>query len=342
MTSYAEAALAFARDHAGTAPRALEFDLPGVKLAVNVMSAGYERSLGTSLINDPRYGNAAQTKLKVTVADRQTHPDLPMPPPAGEDVAAAMKQAAGGSANYVTYQPDFEQWQFFDPATGFGVQAMQRPDSYPPWEDSFPLVQFLHWTAMAQGRRIIHAAALGFGGRGVVISGNSGAGKSGTTLAGLLGGLDSIGDDYVLLDIGQDRVRAFPMTRIMKQDARGLRRNGLSPDDRRFVGPNWQGKYELYLAELMGHAIPEFLDLAAIILPRIGGEGAARLVPVASRDAMMALLPSNLVQLPGGRRFGVEFLADFSRRLPAYRLELGADPSSVTAVIADLIEKGRA
>jgi hypothetical protein len=341
MPSPAEAALAFARDRAGEKPEPHRFDLPGIRLSAHVLSPGFERALKTSLINDSRYAAGPQAQLTVSVADQLTHPDLPMPAPGGQGNNAAIGGAVRTATVFATYQPDFEQWQFFDPAENFGVQVMQRPDSYPPWEDSFPLVQFLHWATMAQGRRIIHAAALGFGRRGVLIAGSSGAGKSGTTLAGLLGGLDSIGDDYVLIDLAQGRVRAFPLTRIMKQDRDGLVRNGLSPEDARFIGPNWQGKYELYLEELMGHEIPESLDVAAIILPRIGGGASARLVPVSSREAMMALLPSNLLQLPGGRRFGVEFLAQLSRLLPAYRLELGTDPAAGAGVIGNLIEKAR-
>ena len=40
------------------------------------------------------------------------------------------------------------------------------------------------------------------GGRGVLVAGNSGAGKSTTTLACLEAGLDYVGDDYVLVDAG--------------------------------------------------------------------------------------------------------------------------------------------
>ena len=43
------------------------------------------------------------------------------------------------------YHPGYRFWQFFDPATQRGLQAMFAADSHPPWEFSSPLRGFLHW-----------------------------------------------------------------------------------------------------------------------------------------------------------------------------------------------------
>ena len=48
-------------------------------------------------------------------------------------------------------------------------------------------------------RRIAHAASLGRDGRGILLLGHGGAGKSGTALAGVAAGLQTVGDDYVAL-----------------------------------------------------------------------------------------------------------------------------------------------
>jgi hypothetical protein len=171
----------------------------------------------------------------------------------------------------------------------------------------------------------------------VLIAGDSGAGTSGTTLAGVLGGLDSIGDDYVLIDMYGAGVRGLPLTRILKQDANGLARNGVGAD-KRFWGPNWQGKHETYVSDLTGREMPKEFELAAVLLPKVTG-GQTRLVKAGGRDAMMALLPSNLVQLGGRRRYAVQFISELARRLPAFHLELGPDPAEIARVVTDFLEQ---
>jgi hypothetical protein len=52
---------------------------------------------------------------------------------------------------------------------------------------------------------------------------------------------------------------------------------------------------------------------------------------------MMAFAPNNLHQLPDGWRQGLSFTATVARRLPAYHLDLGEDPSEIAGVMADFI-----
>ena len=91
--------------------------------------------------------------------------------------------------------------------------------------------------------RLTHAATLGLGGFGALITGASGSGKSSTALAGLLNGLDSVGDDYVVVEQGA-RVVAHPVFTVFKQDREALRRVGIPESDIDAVGLNWHGKVE--------------------------------------------------------------------------------------------------
>ena len=77
---------------------------------------------------------------------------------------------------------------------------MRSADGFPPWEPGAPLRSFLHWEYAARGMRLVHGGTLGIDGRGVVLAGSGGAGKSGTVVAGIMVGLDSVGDDYVSVD----------------------------------------------------------------------------------------------------------------------------------------------
>ena len=103
-------------------------------------------------------------------------------------------------------------------------------------------VCFVHWAQAAAGNRLTHAAALGLNGHGALMVGASGSGKSGTTLAGLLNGLESVGDDYVVVEQGANVV-ANSVFRVFKQDLDGLRRVGVDTAtvERRDTKLAWKG-----------------------------------------------------------------------------------------------------
>lgn len=234
---------------------------------------------------------------------------------------------------------DLDFWQFYDPDRRVGVQLMTAEDSFPPWEPGAPLRPFLHWEYAARGMRLAHAGSLGIGGKGVLLAGSGGAGKSGTVVAGLLNGLDSVGDDYVLIDLAQD-VTAHPLFATLKQDPEGFRRLGLKERLGSHGALNWQGKYQFRVDDIAARPIPGRLDMIALMVPHISGGEASSITPVSRKDAMIALAPSGIAQMPGERESGFRFFSDLTRRLPCYRLSLGTRPDEIAGTIADFITRG--
>ncbi|WP_245469351.1 serine kinase, partial [Mesorhizobium sp. M7A.F.Ca.MR.362.00.0.0] len=144
---------------------------------------------------------------------------------------------------------DLDFWQFYDPQRRVGVQLMASADAFPPWEPGAPLRAFLHWEYAARGMRLAHAGTLGIEGKGVLLAGAGGAGKSGTVAAGLLHGLDSVGDDYVLVDLSNG-VTARPLFSTLKQDPQGFVRLGLKHRLKAHGPLNWQGKYAFHIDDI--------------------------------------------------------------------------------------------
>jgi hypothetical protein len=187
--------------------------------------------------------------------------------------------------------------------------------------------------------RLTHAGTLGANGKGVLLAGAGGAGKSGTVAAGLLNGLDSVGDDYVLIDLSNG-VTARPLFSTLKQDPQGFARLGLK---RRVPanGPlNWQGKHAFHIDDIAPRPVPATLDIVALVVPHISGGGASSIMPVSRRDAMIALAPSGIAQMPGERESGFRFFSDLTRLLPCYRLSLGTQPQEIAGTVADFLARG--
>jgi len=244
--------------------------------------------------------------------------------------------AAAGLRGF--YHHEAPSWQFYDPAAAAGVHSLPAPMGIPPWELGSPLRLFLHWAYASAGRRLTHAATLGLNGRGVLVVGTSGSGKSGTTLAGLLNGLSSGGDDYVMVEREPDIV-AHAVFRIFKQDHDGLQRVGLKPDKIGAGQPNWQGKYEFDACDLVPGAFVGRLVIDALILPEIAGLRRTQVERVSTQQAALALAPSAVFQLPGDTDEGFRFFAQLARQLPGYRVRLSEDPVEIADAIGSLLMK---
>lgn len=236
------------------------------------------------------------------------------------------------------YHHDAPSWQLYDRAAALGVQTLPTQVGIPPWEVGSPLRLFLHWAYAAADMRLTHAATLGLSGRGVLIVGPSGSGKSATTLAGVLSGLDSVGDDYVLVDIGS-RVLAHPVFTVLKQDREGLRRAGLPTAAVDAAPANWRGKVELDAAACSLNGLAERIEIFALLLPEIARVPRTTLQRVTNHEAALALAPSAVFQLPGDGTEGFRFLAALVRRLPAFRVRLSEDPAEIAGAIGSFLAR---
>jgi hypothetical protein len=311
------------------------FRMPEAAVSVRCDDAAYLANCRRALIDEAGYGDGPA--IEVTAVNRPDRGQLPRPVFAVEAVGLGdvfrQLEAIGLRGSYDT---EHAIWQLYDPARRIGVQVASN-GTYPPWEVSFPLRNFLHWRYESLGLRLVHGATLGVDGVGILLCGEGGAGKSGTTLGGMMNGLTSVGDDYVVIDPRGAVPKAFPVMRLMKQDAGGLARLGFDLGNSNAVGPNWQDKYELDLGDQPPGSRVRELSLAAIVLPRLAGGAESRLTPATQKEAMMALAPSTLRQLPGTLASGLGFMAGLARRLPSYHLELSADAAEITSTIRRLI-----
>jgi hypothetical protein len=239
------------------------------------------------------------------------------------------------------YHHDGPSWQLYDRAAALGVQTLPTGLGLPPWELGSPLRLFLHWAYAAASLRLTHAATLGLNGRGALIAGPSGSGKSATTLAGLRGGLDSVGDDYVLVEKGP-RVIAHPIFSVLKQDREGLRRAGVPAAEVDAALPNWRGKIEFDAAAYAPKGLGEQMEIFALLLPELARVQRTALQRVTAQEAALTLAPSSVFQLPGDATEGFRFLAGLARQLPAFRVKLSEDPAEIADALGVFLGRAEA
>ena len=263
----------------------------------------------------------------------------PMTPPAwGPDDYGPKGEIVGFNDDRIrtVFEPGVDVLNVYDVARRAGTYWVAAPHVVPWWESTFPLRTMLHWWSAPTLLQPVHAGAVGHGGFGVLVAGNSGAGKSTTTLACLEAGLDYAGDDYVLVDVGS--VTVHSLYGMAKVEPENLRRfPALAP---LVANPDRLAVEKAIVRLDAGRAerLVRSLRLRAIVLPNVTGRRGSTLTSVSPAAAIRVLAPTTSSHLPGYGREVVTKLSRLVRALPCYRLDAGTDLRRLAATVASLVE----
>ncbi len=235
---------------------------------------------------------------------------------------------------------DFRAVSLYGHATGEGCFWLLDRARTPWWERAAPLRSLLHWALRTPDRLLVHAAAIGVEGHGVLLTGPSGSGKSTTALAAVSSGLEYAGDDYVLVDIASPPIayNVYSYAKL-KPDTLGrwpaLRGLPVMTDDA-------AAKVVIDLAADAARRIVARLTVRGIVVPRVVEGGRTELTRTTAQHALLALAPSTVFQLPpdGGR--ALRPLARLAASVPTWRLDLGGEPESVVDLLRELTVGARA
>lgn len=208
----------------------------------------------------------------------------------------------------------------------------------PWWERAAPIRSLLHWATRTPDRLLAHAAAIGLEGSGVLLAGPGGAGKSSTAVLAALAGFDFAGDDYVLVDVagsptaynvfGTGKLRADSLDRWSE-----LARLTRLPDPT----PRPEGKAVVDLSVDFPAQVVPHLGLKALIVPSVGECQVPALEVIGKSEALTALAPTTVLQLPPDGGKALRPLAKLVAALPCYRLHLGTDSRAALGLLRELI-----
>jgi hypothetical protein len=211
-----------------------------------------------------------------------------------------------------------------------------------PYHTRYELIELAVYLLAARVQRLIplHAACVGTRGSGLLLLGSSGAGKSTIALHALLGGLDFLSEDSVL--IAPDTLRATGVANFLHVREDSLRflarRADLMPIRKSPVIRRRSGvqKFELDLRSGRYRLAPAPLQIAATVLlsPTSTGEG-AQVRPLTKSRLMSELRASQpyAVHQPGWKSFCQRVSS-----LPAFELRRGRHPAESVEALRDLLQ----
>lgn len=232
-----------------------------------------------------------------------------------------------------------EPCTLFNPRTGVGVQWVTSLAHLPPWDAGSPFRLLIHWATAQRGMRMMHASSLVSRHRAMLFVGEGGSGKSGTTLAGIASGLQTVGDDYVV--VTADPVpRVHRVHQLLKQDPAGINRV-LGPHAlETSLALNWQGKVEIDPELHFRGCMAESADVVALVLPRIARADQTTFEPLRPQDLFHHAAGSIWQQLPGAQKSGFVFVTALTRRVPTWRMNLSADPLEIGRAVRRFLDDG--
>jgi hypothetical protein len=255
---------------------------------------------------------------------------VPGPPDAG--------RAGADGPVYALYQPEPESLSMLSPARQHGAHWVPDAGKLTSHECAAPLRPLLHWWQRECGRQLVHGGAVGTDVGAVLLAGPSGAGKSTCALACLLGGLDYLGDDYVLLDTeGEPSVHCVYSSAKLNPD-----HVGIVPSLVPLITNPGQLGTEKALWFLHAHyprQVRRRLPLRAVLVPRVGRGRECRIERISAASALLALAPSTIVQLRGAPDAALEWMARCLAQFPCYRLDLGREPAAMADAVREVLAR---
>ena len=228
-----------------------------------------------------------------------------------------------------------------------GVQG--RADGYLIKSETLDanLIEYLFHLALIEllrrrGLYTIHATALEKHGRGILIPGNSGRGKTTSFISLLRSGYRYLSDDHPLIRDAVTHVEMLPFpikidvteaTRAFFPELRNAPDHILHPGS---------PKRSFHAEDLYPTSVGDTCEPAIILFPHVVDKPHSCLEPLPKSRALEVLLPQALlVYDPEMARREFQVLAKLVQQVDCYRLHFGRDILDLPKLITPLLEQGR-
>jgi hypothetical protein len=219
---------------------------------------------------------------------------------------------------------------YLDTLTSRAYYHVRFPGKIPLSERCTPMRLLMKWFADANGMLMVHGAGVCDSGRGAILVGKSGSGKSTTSVGCAIRGMGFLGDDYLMLDLGGQAVaRSIYRGFKLKPDVAHL----MEALDARPIQPGTTR--EKHFAILNGKVDPFVRSslIQVILRPRICNHDRTTFLPMSPLAALVETATSTILQLPGGESSVLASFRNFCLKLPAYEMCMSRDSDEIVEAL---------
>lgn len=239
---------------------------------------------------------------------------------------------------HLLYCMDSNVCSAIDTSSRMAFYQVPTVECLPYYETAAPMRMILHWWAELNEMCFIHAAAVSFAGKAVLLVGRGGAGKSTTALVGMQCGLEYIGDDYIMISLAPIP-KAFSIYGTAKVNPTLL---DAIPDLQNYMwhAPVGNGdKAILYLGHGSVKHITTGVPIKAIFMPVIK----YCTTPLITRESTMKIFSelavSTIFQMPGSGNKTLKGIAELVKSTPGFTLSLSKDLYKNAAALKTFLQQ---
>lgn len=252
------------------------------------------------------------------------------------EVLAGFRKA-GLQTLYAFHNVDSGVFSMLDISRRLAFFYMDDASQLPTYEQGTPMLYIFHWWLAAQGKRLVHAGAVGTENGGVLLAGRGGSGKSTTAVACVTQGFLYLGDDYCIITL-----QPQPMVYSLYNTAKLTRQSCQSLADWLPAIPlsGWdhQEKQHYFLNQIAHERIAHSLPVRALLLPCIAGNDLPHLTAIRPSVALRELAASTIFQLRGAGESGLRLMGQLVQQVPCYILHLAGNLSTTPEILLQLLE----
>ncbi len=220
--------------------------------------------------------------------------------------------------------------------TNQGYYWIDNANRLPWWVSGSPMQQLLSWWMRDRGLQLTHAGAVGYSSGGVILAGNSGAGKSTTALACMKYGMKFVSEDYCLLSV-QDQLKAHCIYSSAKLEQNTL---NFFPEMNEHIDNKNRTEHEkafLYHHQIWPDRIAQGFPIKAILVLKRQNTTRSSIQPATKDDALKALAISTMWQLTHTGIPTFQLLKKATESVPCYFLHLGRDLQHIPEIIGHVL-----
>lgn len=243
------------------------------------------------------------------------------------------RQLYQSKGQHLLYQHESKVLAGYDSHAQKAYYYIPSLDMLPFYEKAAPMRMIFHHLAEENGWSLVHGAAVGLDGKGILLVGAGGSGKTTTALSAAMSGFEYLGDDYVILNPKDGSILSLYQSGKFRWDAGKI----LTGIEKLAVNTHADRKGIFFLNEGIAR-VSKKLPFCGVVIPRIGGGRVSSYRPLPAAKALLVLSSSTIFQMPGSGKSTLQSISKAIRNVPAYEMVLGTCPEEINSKLAELIK----
>lgn len=219
-----------------------------------------------------------------------------------------------------------------------GLLWMRNPEEMPYFDRVSCLGNILQWWFNIRDCYVLHSAAVGINGKGLLIAGTAGSGKSTTAIACVKAGMNYAGDDQVFV-YRNINVYASCLYDTVKLDQKSL---SIFPEFASGICNKDElenQKAVIFLRNFNRPRLASLMKIVGIMIPTIRGGSKNSIEQIPASECFRDIAPGIILQNIGYREQIFKFISRLVQDTPCYRFYISSDIYQIPSILKKIIEK---